>query len=112
MLSAGVGPPRGSSRELAPNQWVSGALIEAPDTLGIEPIVADLERSTGQRLRGQLFDGEANRVNGVGESLVPDGLSPRHPEPTWKQLRRCVVVERIHLKFPQAWLCQQASDRQ
>jgi hypothetical protein len=36
------------------SDWVSGALIEAPDTLGIEPILADLERSTGQRLRGQF----------------------------------------------------------
>jgi hypothetical protein len=112
MLSAGVGPLRGSSRGLAPIQWVPGVLIEAPDPLGIEPILTDLERSAGQRLRGQIFDGEANRVNGMGESLIADGLSPRHSELSGKQLRRCVVVERIHLRFPRARSYQQASDRQ
>ena len=101
LLSGSIWPPRGSSRGLASIQRVSGVLIEAADPLGIEPILADLERSTGQRLRGKLFDSETNRVNGVGKSLIADGLSPRHPEPTWKQLCLCVVVERIHLKLPQ-----------
>ncbi len=111
MLSAGVGSSRGSGRGLASIQWISGVLIEDPDAFGIEPILADLERSTGQRVRGKLFDGEANSVCGVDKPLIPNGLSPRHPKPTRKQLRGCVVVERVHLKLPRARLRQSASGR-
>jgi hypothetical protein len=76
-------------------------LIEAADPLGIEPILADLERSAGQRFCGKVFDSETNRVSGASKSLIADGLSPRRPEPTWKLLCLGAVVESVHLKLPQ-----------
>jgi hypothetical protein len=101
LLSVSICPPRDSSRGIESIQWVSGVLIEAADPPGIEAILADFERSTGQRLRWKLLDSETYRVNSMVKSLIADGLGPRHPEPTGKQVRLCAVVERVHVKSPQ-----------
>jgi hypothetical protein len=52
-------------------------------------------------LRWKLLDSETYRVNSMVKSLIADGLGPRHPEPTGKQVRLCAVVERVHVKSPQ-----------
>jgi hypothetical protein len=46
-------------------------LIKAADPLGIEPILANLERSAGQRFCGKVFDSKTNRVNGASKSAIP-----------------------------------------
>src|ERR1700733_5955821 len=80
----------------APLQRIFGAVVQLPDAAAVESFLADFEVGAEQKLRLEIFDGEADGVRSLGEAPVTERLTPRHPPARRIELRRGLVIEAGH----------------
>src|SRR5579862_6043091 len=80
----------------ATRQGIFGAVVQLPDAAAVEPLLADFEVGTEQKLRLEIFDSEADGVRGLGKTPVAERLTPRHPPARGIQLSRGIVIKIGH----------------
>jgi hypothetical protein len=82
----------------APGQGIFGAFVQSADAIAVEPLFIDFEIGAGQKVRRNLFHGEADSLGSVRETLVSQRLTPRGPLSRAEQLGRGIVIEFSHRK--------------
>src|ERR1700733_12670802 len=80
----------------APRQGIFGAFVQLPDAAAVESFLADFEVGAEQKLRLEIFDGEADGVRGLGKAPVAERLTARHAPARGIELRRGLVIEAGH----------------
>src|SRR5580704_8502446 len=80
----------------ATRQGIFGAVVQLPNAAAVESLLADFEEGAEQKLRLEIFDGEAGSIRGLGEAPVTERLAPRHPPARGIQLSRGIVIEVGH----------------
>src|SRR5882672_12485416 len=80
----------------ATRQGIFGAVVQLPDAAAVESLLADFEEGADQKLRLEIFDGEADGMRGLGKAPIAERLTPRHPPARGIQLGRGIVIKVGH----------------